>query len=76
MSFRNFAPSLAVQVEGDELLLELLGLIGNLRLRRIPELASLVARYGFIEFLQRQLVPGFAEDDVLLEVRGLVQGMS
>jgi len=60
--------ALVQQVEGEEMLLELLGLLANLRLRKLPDLPQQVSRYGLIEFLQRHLVPGFTEDDVLLEI--------
>jgi len=60
--------ALVQQVEGEELLVEVLGLLANLRLRKLIDLPQLVARFGIVEFIQRQLVAGFAEDDLLLEV--------
>lgn len=38
----------------------------------VPELPDLLQTYSFVEFLSRHLVPGFTDDDVLLEVIVLV----
>jgi len=67
----QYAPdlmALAQQVDSAELLVELLGIIGALPLHQIGELPELIQKYSFVEFLARHLVPGFTDDDVLLEV--------
>lgn len=58
-----------------ELLVEVLGTLANLTTRDLPEdltFADLLAEYGFSQFLYKMLVPGFAEDDIVLEVIMLV----
>lgn len=34
----------------------------------MPEIADFLHKFSFLEFLARHLVPGFTDDDVLLEV--------
>ena len=56
-------------MSSEELLLELLGLLGALRLGRIEDAPDLAAKHVILPFLHRYFVPGFAEDDVLLQAR-------
>ena len=63
---------LSQQADLHELLVELLGTLGALPLRRVAELPRLCHKYDLVEFLQRHLIPGFTEDDVLLEVVVLI----
>ena len=55
-------------MDAPETLVELLGIIGTMPLYRMPELPALAAKYNLIDFLARNLTPGFTDDDVLLEV--------
>ena len=55
--------------ENADLLLEVLGTIGNLTVADLPDgvtFADLIVKFQMIEFLQRQLVPGMSQDDTVL----------
>ena len=59
--------ALAQQADQAELLVELLGVLGAMPLHTIGELPHLADKYDLIDFIARHLVPGFADDDILLE---------
>ena len=64
--------------ENTDLLLEVLGTMGNLTPNDLPDsltFADLIARYNLVEFFQRQLVPGMAQDDIILQIIILVGAM-
>eukprot|EP00944_MAST-04C_sp_MAST-4C-sp1_P000153 g153.t1 len=53
----------------EDLLIEVLGTIGNLTVADLPDgmtFADLIVKFQMIEFLQRQLVPGMSQDDTVL----------
>ena len=55
--------------ENADLLVEVLGTIGNLTVADLPDgmtFADLIVKFQMIEFLQRQLVPGMSQDDTVL----------
>ena len=55
--------------ENADLLIEVLGTIGNLTVADLPDgmtFADLIVKFQMIEFLQRQLVPGMSQDDTVL----------
>lgn len=55
--------------------LQVLGTLANLTERDLPEkhtFASILTEFSMIEFLYKQLVPGFADDDIVLEVVMLI----
>eukprot|EP00497_Spongosphaera_streptacantha_P000385 TRINITY_DN1240_c0_g1_i1.p2 TRINITY_DN1240_c0_g1~~TRINITY_DN1240_c0_g1_i1.p2 ORF type:complete len:233 (-),score=44.07 TRINITY_DN1240_c0_g1_i1:127-825(-) len=58
---------MTMHANSHDLLVELLGIVGNISLAGM-RYAELVANNRFVEFLIKLLVPGFAEDDVLLQV--------
>eukprot|EP00743_Colponemidia_sp_Colp-15_P004208 GILK01004540.1.p1 GENE.GILK01004540.1~~GILK01004540.1.p1 ORF type:complete len:755 (+),score=181.94 GILK01004540.1:116-2380(+) len=57
---------IAKSTDDPDLLVEVLGILGNLTL---PELswADVVSEFNLIEFLHKHLVVGFSEDDIVLE---------
>ena len=68
--------ALTRQVDTPELLVELLGCLGALPVDELADVAQLVAGYELLDFAQRHMVPGFTDDDVLLEVIVLVGGLA
>ena len=68
--------ALTRQVDTPELLVELLGCLGALPVDELADVPQLVAGYELLDFAQRHMVPGFTDDDVLLEVIMLVGGLA
>jgi len=59
--------STARQCEQADLLVELLGILGNVNLPEIS-FARILVEYDLISFLQHHLQPGRSEDDIILEI--------
>jgi hypothetical protein len=61
--------------ENADLLLEALGTMANLTANDLPPgvtFADLIVKFQMVEFLQRQLVPGMSQDDIVLVIIQLV----
>ena len=59
--------ALARQTEDPNLLVELLGVLGNMTLTDVP-FAQILTDYDMINFLHKHLAPGASEDDIVLEI--------
>eukprot|EP00762_Andalucia_godoyi_P000882 ANDGO_03767.mRNA.1 Kinesin-associated protein 3 len=60
--------------EASDFLVEVLGTLANLNLQSI-DFSGMIVRYHLIEFMTKNLVPGYAEDDVVLEIVILIGTM-
>jgi hypothetical protein len=66
---------LLLNTESPELMLETLGSLANLTAQDMPRgvgFADLIINHGLVEFLHKHLVPGFAQDDIVLEAVMLI----
>lgn len=70
---------LARETDAPEMLVEVLGTLANLTPRDLPRdttFADLVHETGMVDFLTKHLVPGFAEDDIVLETILLISALA
>eukprot|EP00741_Cyanophora_paradoxa_P016640 tig00000198_g16069.t1 len=70
VQFMEYLPDLvrlAVTCEDPDLLVEVLGTLGNLPVEQSPRFPQLLEQFKILEFLSRNMVPGATEDDVILE---------
>eukprot|EP00164_Ancoracysta_twista_P002021 GFYU01002664.1.p1 GENE.GFYU01002664.1~~GFYU01002664.1.p1 ORF type:complete len:747 (-),score=301.65 GFYU01002664.1:27-2267(-) len=58
---------LAKETEESDLLVEVLGTLGNLTLPEY-DFARLIEEYDLLEFFAKHLTPGYSDDDIVLEV--------
>lgn len=58
--------SMATKTENIDLLVELLGLLGNMNCFKDFSFASLMKQYNMVELIIKNLIPGHNEDDVVL----------
>ena len=66
---------LMLNTESTELMLETLGSLANLTAQDMPQdvgFADLIINHGLVEFLHKHLVPGFSQDDIVLEAVMLI----
>ena len=66
---------LLLNTESPELMLETLGSLANLTAQDMPTdvgFADLIINHGLVEFLHKHLVPGFSQDDIVLEAVMLI----
>jgi len=69
-SFKEYVQDLVIlakQTANPDLLVEVLGTLGNLSANE-TDFASLITEYGLINFFEQHLRSGVVEDDILLEV--------
>mmetsp|Transcript_37348 Transcript_37348/g.90199 ORF Transcript_37348/g.90199 Transcript_37348/m.90199 type:complete len:704 (-) Transcript_37348:31-2142(-) len=59
--------ALACQADDPNLLVELLGILGNMTLSDVP-FAKILTDFDMINFLHKHLAPGASEDDIVLEL--------
>lgn len=58
---------MATRTDNPDLLVESLGILGNLDLSDV-NVPILIKQYTLVEFVYKHMVPGYSEDDIVLEV--------